>query len=309
VTLAFEIGLAGLLVAIAAWTILVRDMFAAVLAFVVYGLLLSLAWVRLSAVDVALTEAAIGSGVTGMLLLGAAARLHGRDGAVKIPSVSLRVGAGLLCALVSAGLALIVLPSPDVAPTLAWEAMENLPATGLGNPVAGVLFVYRALDTLLEKVVLLLALVGVWSLAPDHAWGGVPELRAYDSRNGALTLLAQILPPIGIMIGIYMAWVGANQPGGAFQGGALLAAMWLLVMFASLRRAPPISRLWVRGLLVIGPAIFLTIGFAGFVLAEGFLSYPTGFAKPLIVVAEVTLTLSIAVTLALLTAGRPERQP
>ena len=44
--------------------------------FVVYGLLLSLAWVRLSAVDVALTEAAIGSGVTGMLLLGAAARLR-----------------------------------------------------------------------------------------------------------------------------------------------------------------------------------------------------------------------------------------
>jgi hypothetical protein len=55
-------------------------------------------------------------------------------------------------------------------------AMANLSASGLGNPVAGVLFVYRSLDTLLEKVVLLLALVGVWSLAPDRLWGGVPGL-------------------------------------------------------------------------------------------------------------------------------------
>ena len=68
---------------------------------------------------------------------------------------------------------------PDVAPTLAPAAMASLPESGLGNPVTGVLFVYRALDTLLEKVVLLLALVGVWSLAPDRLWGGVPELRPH----------------------------------------------------------------------------------------------------------------------------------
>ena len=80
-TLAFDIALAGLLLAIAAWTILARQTFTAVLVFIVYGLLLSLVWVRLSAVDIALTEAAIGSGVTGMLLLSAAARLHAKDGA------------------------------------------------------------------------------------------------------------------------------------------------------------------------------------------------------------------------------------
>ena len=110
------------------------------------------------------------------------------------------------------------------------------------------------------------------------------------------------------MIGIYMAWVGANQPGGAFQGGALLAAMWLLVMIAGVRRVPSIGRLWVRSLLVVGPAVFLAIGFAGFVLADGFLSYPPAYAKPLIVLAEAALTLSIAVTLALLTAGPPEER-
>jgi hypothetical protein len=44
-------------------------------------LLVGLAWVRLAAVDVALTETPIGSGMTGMLLIGAAARLGGTQAA------------------------------------------------------------------------------------------------------------------------------------------------------------------------------------------------------------------------------------
>ena len=72
----FDIGLVVLILGIGAWTIAAREAFAAVIGFVVYGLLLSIAWVRLSAVDVALTEAAIGGGMTGMLMLGAVARLR-----------------------------------------------------------------------------------------------------------------------------------------------------------------------------------------------------------------------------------------
>src|SRR5262249_23479735 len=45
-----------------------------VVGFVAYGLLLALVWVPLRAVDVALAEAAIGGGLSGVLLLGAAAR-------------------------------------------------------------------------------------------------------------------------------------------------------------------------------------------------------------------------------------------
>ena len=104
-----------------------------------------------------------------------------------------------------------------------------------------------------------------------------------------------------------MCWVGANVPGGAFQGGTVLAAMWLLVMIAGLRNVPPIDGFWLRCLLVIGPVIFLAIGLAGFVLADAFLAYPAGYAKPLIVAVEVALTLSIAVTLGMLGAGPPER--
>ena len=77
---AFDAILAITVLAVAGWTIAARDTFAAVIGFVAYGLLLALVWVRLAAPDVALTEAAIGGGVTGVLLLGAAARLRGSAG-------------------------------------------------------------------------------------------------------------------------------------------------------------------------------------------------------------------------------------
>ena len=303
----FDIGLVVLILTIGASTIVVREAFAAVIGFVVYGLLLAIAWVRLSAVDVALTEAAIGGGMTGMLMLGAVARLRSAEGNDTRTSLPVRLAVGILCALVAAGLAIAVLSPPEVIPTLAPMVMENLAQSGLGNPVAGVLFVYRALDTLLEKVVLILALLGVWSLAPDSVWGGIPGLRVYAQPSSTLTFLAQLLPPVGIVVAIYMCWVGAKEPGGAFQGGTVLAAMWLLVMIAGLKSVPSTSQPWLRLLLVVGPAIFLAIGLAGMVLANAFLDYPSGYAKALIVAIEFSLTLSISVALGLLAAGPPER--
>lgn len=303
----FEVGLAALLLTIGTWAIVARAAFAAVVVFMIYGLLVGIVWVRLFAVDVALTEAAIGGGLTGMLLLGAAARLREAEGSGERPGLAVRLVAGALCALVSAALGIVVFSLPDVAPTLAPMAKANLPQSGLGNPVAAVLFVFRAFDTLLEKVVLLLALVGVWSLAPDRVWGGVPGFRVYSEPSSLLVYLAQLLPPIGIMIGIYMFWTGASHPGGAFQGGTVLAAMWLFVMIARLQTVPAISQFRIRLLLVVGPVTFIVIGLLGFVFADAFLAYPEGYAKPLIVVAEATLTLSIGVTLGLLVAGPPER--
>jgi multisubunit Na+/H+ antiporter MnhB subunit len=303
----FDIGLVALTLGIGASTIAVRDAFAAVICFVVYGLLLAIAWVRLSAVDVALTEAAIGGGMTGMLLLGAVARLRHAKGSNARSSLPMRFATGVSCALVAAGLATAILSPPDPVPTLAPMVMESLAQSGLGNPVAGVLFVYRALDTLLEKVVLILALLGVWSLAPDSVWGGIPGLRVHAQPSSTLTFLARLLPPVGIVVAIYMCWVGAKEPGGAFQGGTILAAMWLLVMIAGLKNVPSINRPWLRLLLVVGPVIFLVIGIAGMVLADAFLDYPSGYAKPLIVTVEVALTLSIGVALGLLAAGPPER--
>jgi len=306
---AFDAILAATVLAVAGWTIVVREAFAAVVGFVAYGLLLALVWVRLGAPDVALTEAAIGGGVTGVLLLGAAARLRGvATAADEWPAANLRLFAGALCTVIAAALAAVVLLLPNPAPTLAPQAAASLPATGLGNPVNAVLMAYRALDTLLEKVVLVLALIGVWSLAADRAWGGTPGQR--PSRcDDALVFLARLLPPAGIVTGVYLLWVGADEPGGAFQGGALLAAMWLLAMMAGLVAPPAVSSRRLRLALVAGPALFLAVGLAGFFIADAFLAYPVAWAKPLIIVIEIALVLSIAATLGLLVAGPPERVP
>jgi len=83
-----------------------------------------------------------------------------------------------------------------------------------------------------------------------------------------LAFLAQLLPPLGIVVGVYMTWTGADHPGGAFQGGTVLAAMWILVIIAGLRQAPSIDQRLVRLLAVAGPAIFLGIGLAGHALAD-----------------------------------------
>lgn len=304
----FDIAVAALLVALAVWTVAARELFSAVVVFVVYGLLLTLAWVRLAAPDVALTEAAIGSGVTGMLLIGAAARLGDAKAGGAMPGLAPRILAGLASALISLGLAAVVLMPAEPAPTLAPEAMAHLHESGLGNPVAGVLFVYRALDTLLEKVVLLLAVIAVWSLAPDRLWGGVPGLRVHAEPNSVLVLLALLLPPLGIVFGVYMGWIGATEPGGAFQGGTVLAAMWILLMIAGLQPVPATDDPRLRLLLVVGPIVFVAVGLAGSVLAGAFLAYPAGYAKPLIVAVEAALIVSIAVTLGLLAAGPPERR-
>jgi multisubunit Na+/H+ antiporter MnhB subunit len=308
--IAVDIGLAALVAAMALWTITVRDAYAAVIGFIGYGLLLALVWVRLDAVDVALTEAAIGGGVTGVLLLRAVGALH--RGAAPLedgppPGPATRRIAALACAAVAAGLAFVVLGVSGPAPTLAPLAAEHLPATGLENPVTGVLLAYRALDTLLEKVVLLLALIGIWSLAPDGVWGGRPTLGRPGQASDTLRFLAQLLPPVGIVVGIHVLWVGANAPGGAFQGGAVLAAMWILAMMAGLAPVPAIGRPWLRAALVVGPLAFLAVGVAGIFVADGFLAYPPAFAKPLILAIEAAITLSIAVTLAMMVAGPPQR--
>jgi len=306
---ALNVGLAVLILALAFWTVVARDTFSAVVGFVAYGLLLALVWVQLHGIDVALTEAALGSGLTGALLLGAAARLRKTEAAARTerPGVSTRVVAALVAGSVTVALAIAVLALPDPAPTLAPQTAANIAATGVGNPLTAVLLAFRAMDTLLEAIVVLFALIGVWSLAPDRVWGGRPGPLHRVDPDGILAYLARVLPPIGIIVGIYIFWIGADLPGGKFQGATLIAAMWLLVVMAGLSNTPPIGRAWLRIAVVAGPVVFIAVGAAGAAIAGAFLAYPDGFAKPLIKVIEWALFPSLALTLALIVAGAPER--
>jgi hypothetical protein len=57
--------------------------------------------------------------------------------------------------------------------------------------------------------------------------------------------------------------------------------------------------------LAVGIAAFLLVGVAGLAAGNGFLTYPEDFAKAVIVLIKVPMTLSIGATLALLVVGPP----
>ena len=302
-----DVGLVALVLFVAGWVIAVRDEFAAVIGFVVYGLLLALVWVRLWAIDIALTEAAIGSGVTGALLLRAISRISSVDSGPPEKG-AVRFIVALFCASISLIIAGVILALPEPAPTLAPEASAGLSAVGVGNPVTAVLLAYRAFDTFLEKIVLVLALVGVWSLAADRDWGGASVVWRYSDTDGVLKFLAQTLAPIGVLVAIYMLWTGADHPGGAFQASAMLAAMWMLTMAGGFMRLPQTNDDRLRLIVVAGAAAFLLLGLAGFAIAGSFLAYPPDYAKALIVAVEIPMTIAVAATLVMLVAGPSQRR-
>jgi multisubunit Na+/H+ antiporter MnhB subunit len=306
---AFNLGLALVVVGLAVFTVVARDTLAAVVGFIAYGTLLTLVWVQLRGIDVALTEGALGAGLTGALLIRAAARLRRTETAARRerPGPLTHAIALLAAGCVTAALAAAVLALPDPAPTLAPATAAHIAATGVGNPITAVLLAFRAIDTLLEAIVVLFALIGVWSLAPDRAWGGRPGRLQRADPDGVLAYLARLLPPVGLVVGVYIFWIGADLPGGKFQGASILAAMWLLAVMAGLVDTPRISRTWLRLALVAGPVVFIAVGGAGAAVAGAFLAYPEGLAKPLIKLVEWALLPSLAATLALVLAGPPER--
>ncbi len=77
--IAVDLVTVGLLIALAARIVITGDFFEAVVLLIAFGLLMSLAWVRLGATDLALAEAALGAGVTGALFLNALRRLAARE--------------------------------------------------------------------------------------------------------------------------------------------------------------------------------------------------------------------------------------
>lgn len=68
-----------LLVATALLAVFARDLLAAVIIFSVYSLIMALMWQRLQAPDLALTEAAVGAGVTTVLFVVAIFKTRRRE--------------------------------------------------------------------------------------------------------------------------------------------------------------------------------------------------------------------------------------
>lgn len=293
-------GVLGTLLLLLAIAVLhASRLYTSVVLFIAFGLLLAVAWARLGAPDLALAEAAIGAGLTGALLMAALAQEEpGALGQHLVRPGRMQVTA-VVFALFIVGLLLRAVWALADGPTPVLEkARQVLPESGVEHPVTAVLLNFRAWDTFLELLVLLLALLGLRQLRPakikaPRPW---PLLLAWS----------RVLAPLTVLVGGYLLWRGATAPGGAFQAGALLAAGAVILRLNNL--LPPLRwDYWpIRGLVLLGVLVFLTVGVIGFWLGEGWLVYPPGWAGFLIVLIEVAATLSIATTLTLLVVGEGE---
>ncbi len=71
-----DLALCGTLIWLACRMLITADLFKAIVLFMVFGVVMALAWARLDAPDIALAEAAIGAGLTGALFLSTLASLN-----------------------------------------------------------------------------------------------------------------------------------------------------------------------------------------------------------------------------------------
>ncbi len=222
----FDLLLCGSLIALALGVVTggARP-FRSVVMFIAFGMLMALTWARFGAVDLALAEAAIGAGFTGVLFLTAVRTMPSaaREGGRRVLR-PLLFAACLAAGIAVAAVMLRQLPQDGMTATAAADATSD---HVLDNPVTAVLLDFRGYDTLLETAVLLLALLGLRLL---HASGALPD--PHPPRPVATPMIAPLLAvetPVLTLMALYLLYAGSDAPGGAFQAGALLGALGVML--------------------------------------------------------------------------------
>lgn len=202
----------------------------------------------------------------------------------------------LLLSAMAVWLGYAVLGLESASAGLGEMVASNLDSSGVSNPVTAVLLNFRGYDTLLEMSVLLVALLGVWSL------GGKSPQQA-SAAALLLSHLQQFLVPVLIMVSGYLLWSGAHAPGGAFQAGALLGAAGVLSLLSGWRLEKKFIGMPLRAILAMGLGIFVLLAALPLFGRDNFLQYPQSMAGLFIFLIEASATLSIGATLTALFVG------
>jgi len=288
--------LALALLVTAAGVLLARDLYRAVVLFIIFGLLMTLVWVRMQAPDLALAEAAIGAGLTGVLLLDALGHLSPDKAAAVRPRHHrpLLSGLAFLLALGITGLlwlALVESPQPGV--NLPQVLDQQLLASGVEHPITAVLLSFRAYDTLLEVAVILVAVVVGLALRFSH------EDQPAESQvlSPLLQQMLVWLLPLMLMVAVYLLWIGSYRSGGAFQAAAVLAALAVLMRMSGLKIPGHEDLRILRLGLVLGLGLFLLVGSLAMMTGGAFLAWPQGWEGSAILLVEAGLTFSLGALL------------
>ncbi|NWG92622.1 MAG: DUF4040 domain-containing protein [Parvularculaceae bacterium] len=181
-----DLSLLTMLVLVAYTMLRSRHLFAIVMLSGIYSLLSAALFVSLDAVDVAFTEAAVGAGVSTVLMLGAMLLTVRREKTQRLGRASLGIAVVALvgAALIYATTAMPAFGDP-AAPANSYIGavyMERTAAEiGVPNVVTAVLASYRGFDTLGETMVIFTAGLGVMLLlGPGSGRGG----RSVKDRPG-----------------------------------------------------------------------------------------------------------------------------
>jgi multicomponent K+:H+ antiporter subunit A len=279
--LAGGLGLFVILVGSAATVLMHRERVTAVVSIGVIGLVVSLAFVRLSAPDLALTQLLV-EVITVLLLLLAMYFLPQRSprdtsGFRRLvdAAVALAAGAG------SGALAYAMLRSP--AATLSGFYLDQAKPGGGGYNVVNVILVdFRALDTLGEVTVLGIAAVAIVAIldriqlpAREVDWDGRPWASGHSLL---LEVLSRPLLPLALLVSIYLLLRGHNLPGGGFIAG-LVTGTALLVQYLAHGNDWVESRLPPRytAVAAAGIAIAALTGLAALAFGAPFLTSAFGY--------------------------------
>lgn len=148
--------------------VLQRNLFSVVVLAGIYSFLMATVLVALDAVDVAMTEASVGAGISTVLLLGALYLCGGEEAKpLHRPWLPLAVTLAIVAALVYGTLGLPAFSDPSApfhAHVIPRYLLQGPQETGAPNVVTAVLASYRGFDTFGEVVVVFTGGIGVIAL-------------------------------------------------------------------------------------------------------------------------------------------------
>lgn len=267
-----------MLVAIAAIRLL--DLFAVVMLFGIYSFLTAGLFMDLGAVDVAFTEAAVGAGITTVLML-SALRLTSRHARPRqhgtlVPLIVVGItGAALIYGTLDAPL----LGAAD-APAqqhVARRYIEQGPSeVGVPNMVTAVLASYRGYDTLGETVVIFTAGLAVSLLLGMQSGTAEEELdRERLGNRLVLRVVVKAMIPFILLFGWYVQLHGDYGAGGGFQAGVIFATGFILyeLVFDHRIARQVVPPRWLGRLAAFGVLLFGGVGLIGPLLGQGLLDY------------------------------------
>jgi len=290
-TIVFGVFLLTLMLITAFAIVRTPNLFVAVMLTGIFSLLLASNFFLLDAADVALTEAAIGAGISTVLFLGALALTAERETA---PSsnrfIALVVVSVTILAVVYATFDKPRFADPaapvhqHIAP---WYLETTRDAIDIPNVVTAVLGSFRGYDTLGEVFVVYTAGIGVLFLLgkntgrrrdkPDDAARG---LRHYLIPR----MVGRMLIPFILLFGFYVQFHGEYGPGGGFQAGAIVAAA--IILYALLegenRALKVLPRGLLTGLIAGGALLYGAVGVVGILLGGNFLDYSVLSSDPVL---------------------------